>query len=199
MFDPIRNMSEMVTSANEENSWALEAILSCNEELTDEAMEAITAAGKKLKELKSEMSVQEILTGFIKGMKAAGVKFADSAMAGKKLYNYIRRKDLLIGQSTSMGLAKTYADMTIDGVPVVVYGSTNHLKRKFWVPVLKPNGKVKVVTISSRQMAKMYNDDNTGLDQEKVKVYGKKLLKYVAETNPEADDLANVDDAEAKA
>lgn len=174
----------------EDFAFECEAIISCDECDMDEAMEiAITPKGKKLKQVKTDLTVDQMIGIFIKGMEKAGVKFASGAIAGKKLNAHIRRKDYLIGKGrTISGLGKQYTTIMVGNTPVVVYGGHGDIRRKFWVPIEKKNGRIKVVTIHTRQMAMCFNDDNSNLDQEKVKTYARKLLKYVEESSDSPND-----------
>lgn len=78
--------------------------------------------------------------------------------------------------------------ITVDGVPFVMNGGGNRISGWFYCSVKIPdNTKSKIIKITTRQLAKMYSESADGLDPEKIKLYGKNILKYAKTAGPDAD------------
>lgn len=161
-----------------EMSMATEAYISVNggEEL------AVESSGALFRKLQREKGVEEILSDFIKGMRAAGVEFDSSNAAKNKMKLLLNVKQIItitiVAQLIGVGFGSSVA-FTVDGIPFVMKGDGNKIKGWFYCSVKIPGtSKSKIIKITTSQLAKMYSESSDGLDPAKVKLYGKNILKY---------------------
>ena len=152
---------------------------------------AVEGAGALYRKLQREKGVEEILRDFVKGMKAAGIEFATSNSAKNKMNALINVKQA-VGVSLMAGVIgfgySSNGSITVDGVPFVMNGGGNRISGWFYCSVKIPgNTKSKIIKITTRQLAKMYSESADGLDPEKIKLYGKNILKYAKTAGPDAD------------
>lgn len=155
---------------------------------------AIESSGALFRKLQREKGVEEILSDFIKGMRAAGIEFDSSNDAKNKMKTLMNVKQFItitvVAQLIGFGFSSNVA-FTVDGVPFVMKGNGNKIKGWFYCSVKIPGtSKSKIIKITTGQLAKMYSESSDGLDPAKVKLYGKNILKYAK--------LSENDDIDAK-
>lgn len=160
----------------EEMNIVIEAYASC-----DPALEiAIRPSSRKYEKLSSDKQVSEIIGAFFTALEKEGVRIDKSGAAGAKLGKYLKTRKNYYPR-------ETFASGNIGNVPVTIQGTGSYVDKKFWFCVTKSNGKPKIVKITVNTIAKVFNDELTAIEPERIQKYAKKLLKYA----DEADDGTN--------
>lgn len=138
------------------------------------AQEAFTKAGKKYEKLAEMKSVTEIISEVLNALKKANVKIDSSVAAAKWLA-------VCAGGSTFV-----LSSGRIGGVPIMVGGTSTYMTNGFYFCVEKKNGKPKVMHMSNRKIASLYNDDFSAIESDRVEKYAKHVLKYIESSKDEA-------------
>lgn len=126
------------------------------------AQEAFTKAGKKYEQLANKKSAVQIITDVLDAFKKASVKIDDSAAAARWLAQ-------IAGNSTF-----AMSSGRIDGAPILISGTSSYMVNGFYFCVVKKNGKPRAVYVSTRAIAKLYNDDLSAIDPGRASSYVKK-------------------------
>lgn len=160
-----------------------------------EEMNDIIAMESLYRVLQKTKGTEEILRDFVRGMKAAGVEFDTSDSAKSKMRTMMEVKQV-VGTTVAASVIgfgySSAAVVTVDGVPFVLNGRSDKIRRWFYCCVKIPGqSKSKIVKITTKQLAKMYSESRDGLDPEKIKHYGRNIAKY-AVSAPDAKDNHDV-------
>ena len=131
------------------------------------AVEAFTKAGKKFEQIAEAKSVTQIIGEVLDGLKKANVKIDSSARASRWL------------AICASNITGALSSGKVNGVPVLVRGTSSYMTNGFDFCVEKKNGKPWAIYLSNRKIANLYNDDFSAVEPERVEKYAKRLLKYV--------------------
>lgn len=148
------------------------------------AEEAFTKAGKKYEQLAKVKSVTQIVSEVLNCLKKANVKIDTSVNAARWL--------AICAGSSAFALSSG----KINGVPVLIGGTSSYMTNGFYFCVEKKNGKPRVIYLTNRAIANLYNDDLSAVEPERIDKYAKYLLKYVENHNGDNDSFSpNTKDA----
>ena len=146
-------------------------------------VEAFTKAGKKFEQIAEAKSVTQIIDEVLDGLKKANVKVDSSTKASRWLA-------ICAGNSTI-----ALSNGKVNGVPILVCGTSSYMTNGFYFCVEKKNGKPRAIYMSNRKIANLYNDDFSAVEPERIEKYAKRLLKYVEEHgNDEESQHLNAED-----
>lgn len=146
-------------------------------------VEAFTKAGKKFEQIAEAKSVTQIIDEVLDGLKKANVKVDSSTKASRWLA-------ICAGNSTI-----ALSSGKVNGVPILVCGTSSYMTNGFYFCVEKKNGKPRAIYMSNRKIANLYNDDFSAVEPERIEKYAKRLLKYVEEHgNDEESQHLNAED-----
>lgn len=146
-------------------------------------VEAFTKAGKKFEQIAEAKSVTQIIGEVLDGLKKANVKVDSSTKASRWLA-------ICAGNSTI-----ALSSGKVNGVPILVCGTSSYMTNGFYFCVEKKNGKPRAIYMSNRKIANLYNDDFSAVEPERIEKYAKRLLKYVEEHgNDEESQHLNAED-----
>ena len=121
---------------------------------------------KKYKQIADMKSVTQIVSDVLRAFKDASVRIDSSNAAARWLARYA-------GNSPG-----PLCSGRVDGVPVLIGGTASYMVSGFCFCVVKKNGKPRAIVVRPRTIDKLYKDDLSSIDPQRVSEHVKRILKY---------------------